>query len=401
MRLFSFMPRVSSRVGRFGSIVFIRSIALALISSVIAIYMSSFLHNDSLVGFAFVFLVIVSIITHFLIIPIIETKSKKTIFIFSCFMIGIGYLLYAVIHNFWLFLLVAVMITIFTALKLAAGGLIIEHISNKKNLSKNEGLMYTFLNLGWVIGPLIAGFILKERDNLNYIFILAAVLIIIAGILLWFFNIDGSAKKGKIDLSVIKNFKDFFNNKNRVKTYFLGAGINFWWSLIFVYMPLLIIKTLSDSYVGFFLFFVIIPLLLLEYHFGYLAGKKGYKKIFVVGNLIAAICALLCFIYFGNIWLIMAIVVVASVGLAMIEGTTESYFFDTLKRGEDQRFYAPYNTAVDIGNLIGEFFPALILLLLPFRFIFLFYALGMLALAVISSTLKEVVESRRRAEGFK
>jgi len=402
MRSFHILPRISGKVGRFGFIIFTRAIAVALISSVIAIYVNSFLHNDSLVGFVFVFLVIISIITNFLIIPIIETKSKKIVFIFSCFMIGIGYLLYSIINNFWLFLIVAILVTVFNALKLASSGLIIEHISNKNNLSKNEGLMYTFLNLGWIVGPLIAGFILREKDNLNHIFILSGILIILAGILLGFFKIDGASKKKRVDFSVIRNFKDFFNDKNRVKTYFLSTGINFWWSLIFIYMPLLIIKTLSGSHVGFFIFFVTVPLLFLEYFFGCVAGKKGYKNIFVIGNLIAAGCALLCFIYFGNIWLIMAILVAGSIGLAMIEGTTESYFFDNLKKsGEDQRFYPSYNTSIDAGNLMGEFLPALILLLLPFRFIFLVYALGMFILAIVSLTVKEVIESRRKANGFR
>jgi len=398
MRLFKFLPK---RIGKLGVVIFTSSLAFAIVCSVMSIYVNSFVHNEALVGFVFTFLVIISMITHFCIIPVIESKSKSKIFMYTLFLIGIGYILYSIIENFYLFLLIAVAITIFTSLRVASSGLLIEHSSNKKSLAKNEGLIYTFMNLAWVVGPLIVGFILEKVDVIKNIFILAAVIVILAGVLFKIFKINYSGKKKKIDTNIFRNFKDFFKDKDRVKAYILSAGITFWWALIFVYMPLLIIQRLNDAWVGFFLFFSMIPLILLQYYFGYYAGKRGYKKIFVMGYLIPAIFAVLCFFYFESIWFIIIAMSLASIGLSMTEGTSEAYFFDVLKDGQDQRFYSPYNTAIDVGSLGGEFIPALILLLLPFKFIFLFFALGMFLLAILSLKIKEVIESRRKADGFK
>ena len=398
MRLFRFLPK---RIGKLGIVIFTSSLAFAIVCSIMSIYVNSFVHNEALVGFIFTFLVVVSIITHLCIVPIIESKSKTKVFMYTLFLIGMGYILYSIIQNLYLFLLVAIAITILTSLRISSSGLLIEHSSNKKSLSKNEGLIYTFMNLAWVLGPLIVGLILEKLDVIRDIFVLAAIIVIFAGILFCLFKINYSGKKKKIDGNIFKNFKNFFRGKNRVKAYLLGAGINFWWALIFVYMPLLIIQRLSDAWVGFFLFFAMIPLILLQYYFGYYVGKKGYKKIFLIGYLIPVIFAVLCFIYFENIWLILASMSLASFGLAMTEGTTEAYFFDILKDGEDQKFYSPYNTAIDVGSLVGEFIPALILLFLPFQFIFLFFALGMFLLVILSSTIKEAIESRRKAEGFR
>lgn len=397
MRVARFIP---VRIERIGVIVLMSYLAFAISASIMAIYVYSFLKNDSLVGLVFTLLAVLSIISHFFIIPVIESKSKSRIFFYTLILTGLGYLLYSIIENFYLFFIVAVFITILSTLRITVSGLLIEHSSTKRNLARNEGIIYTIMNLAWAVGPLIVGFILEQIDNLRNIFIISAIILILAGIVFRFLKVSYSGRRKKVDGGVIKNFREFFRDKKRRTAYILGAGASFWWILIFIYMPLLIIQTLRDFWVGFFLFFVMIPMIFFSYYFGNLVERKGYKKIFVIGFLLTSIMALLGFLFFSNIWTVMLFMCLASIGLAMTEGTSEAYFFDILKKKEDQRFYSPYNTAIDVGNLIGEFIPALILFFLPFRFIFLFFALGMFILALISLRIKDVIESRRKAKKF-
>ena len=394
--MFKIGPKIPSKIGKLGTVLFFASLASAFVGSVIAIYVNSFVNSEALTGFIFTGLVLVAILSNFLIIPIVESKSKTKIFIYSGIMVSIGYFLYSVVNNLWLFLLIACFVTILTSLRIAAGGLLIEHSSTRKNLSKNEGFVYTIQNISWALGPLSVGFILAKLDVIRNIFILAALFMIFSIILFFIFKFSYSGKKKKININPFKNFKDFFKEKNRVKAYILSGGLNFWWGLIYIYMPLLIIKNLNDSWVGFFLFFIVVPLISLEYYFGKLAGKKGYKKIFTVGFLIPAAASLLCFFFFSNIWFIIISLSLASIGLAMTEGTTEAYFFDILNSKEDSRFYSPYNTAIDVGSLFGEFIPALMLLFLPFKSIFLFYGAGMLILGLLALTIKDVFEFKRK-----
>ncbi|GAH40510.1 unnamed protein product, partial [marine sediment metagenome] len=193
----------------------------------------------------------------------------------------------------------------------------------------------------------------------------------------------------------VKNFYSFFTNKDRVKVYILNAGVTFWWSLIFIYSPLFIIKYFNDSYVGYFLFFSMLPLIFIEYYAGKKASEIGYKKIFFVGYLITGILTITCF-FIGNVYWILGFLCLSSFGIGLTEATTESYFFDILKKKEDQRYYAPYNTGIDAGRLTGQFIPALILLILPFKSIFLFFGVVMLFLAVLSLKIKDIVEIKRK-----
>jgi len=134
----------------------------------------------------------------------------------------------------------------------------------------------------------------------------------------------------------------------------------------------------------------------LEYYFGELAGRKGYKKIFFLGFFIPSLIAFSCFLFF-NFWFIFVVLILASFALAMIESTTESYFIDLLRGKEDQRFYPPYNTAIDVGIVFGQVFSALVLLFFDFRYIFLVYGFGMLFLSILSLKMKDVYESRRKS----
>ena len=131
-----------------------------------------------------------------------------------------------------------------------------------------------------------------------------------------------------------------------------------------------------------------------EYYFSKRAGKLGFKKVFKRGYLLVAVLVMMCF-FFSNIYLIMALLVFASVGMAMVEPTSEAYFFDILKGDDEYRFYAPYNTATDFGSFTGRFLPSILLIFLPFEFIFLLFGALMFSLFLISSRVKDVVEKKK------
>ncbi|MFH0808466.1 MAG: MFS transporter [archaeon] len=380
-------------MNRLGLVILISSLAFSFMGTVWAVYLNSFLSNEAYVGLISSLFVAISFISYFVIIPLIERTNKSKLYIASSLLIALGYFMYS-INNFYIFLAAAITVTIATTLRISSMGLIIEHCSKKENLSKNEGYIYTLTNVAWVIGPLLVGFILKEI-GIRWVFIFSSFLIILSIMIFNIAKINCKIKKKRIDGDMLKNFKDFFKSKNRRKAYLLGAGVNFWWSLIYIYFPLLIIKHLHEDYVGYLLFAVVVPLVLSQYYFGKLAGKIGFRKMFFVGFLIPTIAAIICFIFFNNFIVVAIALILASIGLAMTESTTEAYFFDICKKEESQRFYPPYNTAIDAGYLAGELLPALMLLFLPIKFIFLLYAAGLLCLTLVSLTIKDIIENHK------
>lgn len=388
--------RSSSKINKLAFAGMFGGLGFAFYATIWAVYLKSFVESDALIGFISGFLVLISFLSFIFMIPVIEKNSKRKLFILSSTIISIGFFIYFFINDLYIFLFIETILAIFFAIKVSSFGLIVECNSKRRELSKNEGLIYSFLNLSYVIGPLVAGFILA-RLGANYVFLGGAFLIAISVIIFKSTRLKESCFT-KIDGKAFKNFKSFFKNKNRLIAYTLGCGMSFWWSLIYIYMPLLIIETLGASkeiWIGLFLAAIPLPLIFLEYYFGVLSSKKGFKKIFFIGYIIPAIVAFAC-LFFYNIWFILGSLIFASIGLAMTESTTEAYFFDILKKDESQRYYSIYNTALDTGSLFGKVIPAIFLLILPFRTIFIIYALGMLGLAILSLKIKEIVEVRRK-----
>ena len=193
-----------------------------------------------------------------------------------------------------------------------------------------------------------------------------------------------------------KNFRDFFRDKDRVKSYLLAGGISFWWILVYIYIPLYIIRQgLASEWVGYFLFAVPIPLILLEFKFAKLAGKIGFKRMFKYGYLIAFVCALVCF-FLSNIYLVFLFLILGSVGMAMLEPSREAYFFDICDGKEHLRFFGPFNTSVDVFKIVAKLLPALLLVYFDFKVIFLLFAFVMFLLFLLSYKIRDVVESKRR-----
>jgi MFS family permease len=223
------------------------------------------------------------------------------------------------------------------------------------------------------------------------------LLVFLSFIIFKFSGIKDNNIKKKIDSDFIKNFFDFFKDKDRKKAYILGGGVNFWLILIYLYMPIFILNSgLNDLWIGYFLFATALPALFLEYYLAKLAGKTGFKKIFKLGYLILSFAALICF-FVGNIYFIMLILVLASIGLSMIEPTTEAYFFHTVKTKEQEnKYYGPYNTTIDISQFIVKILGGVLLWFLPFKFLFLFFGLFMFGYFLICFKIKEIREDKMR-----
>jgi len=382
-------------IAKLAIIDFIMALASALVTTIWAVYMFEFINSDSGVGFLSAILTFVGFCSYFFIVPIIEKKSKSKIFAWSLFSFGVMYALFALTSSLYSFLVLAFVMAVLGTLRGTSFGIMIRDKSAKRKLSRNEGLIYTFANVAFVFGPLIAGFI-SSRLGINHVFALSSVFIFTTFFLFRFSGIKDTNIRKRAHKDVFRNFFVFFKKRERVFSYILRGGVSLWWVLIYLFMPLFIIENnLGRMWVGYFLFAISVPLILFQYKFAKLAGKIGFKKLFKIGFLIPCILAFICF-FTGNIFVTLGLLVLASIGLAMLEANTEAYFFDILKPKEELRFYGPYNTTMNMNNLLGKLAGASLLLVLPFKFIFLLFSFFMLMMFILSFRIKEIVEEKRR-----
>lgn len=385
---------IFNQIDKLSLISFISTISTAVVSTIWAIYLKSFLNNESYVGFLSSFFTIVAMISSVLLIPYIERTSKSKIYSLSLVCYAVSYILFSILSNIFIIIAIGTFISIMGVLKMTSFGIILRDKSKNNSVSKNIGLVFTFINLSWLLGPLIAGF-LSEKYGFSSVFLLGAGFQILAFALFFNFKINDKRKEKKIDRESFKLVIEFLKNKNRVLIYVLSAGISFWWALIYIYIPMKIISSgLGKTHVGYFLFGAIFPLVIFEYYFGKKASKEGFKKIFFTGYLILSTLSLSCF-FITNLYLMLGILVLASIGVAMLEPTTEAYFFDIISKTQRDKFYSQHYTALNVGHIISTFSCAVILLILPFKFLFLFVCVVTLFLAFLSLRIKNVIEEKR------
>ena len=386
--------KVFTRMGKLAIIGFLVAIALALVDTIWAVYMDSFVHSEAIVGFISAALTLIAIVSCFVLVPIIEKYKKSSLFFWSLILFGITYLLFAINTKFYIFVILAFFLTIFYILRMNSYGIIVKDKSTKTQLSKNEGLIYTFMNLAWVIGPLIAGY-LANAYGINLIFLVSAIFVFLSALAFKVSKINDVNIKKKLDKNIFKNTKEFFKNKNRILSYFISGAVNCWWVLIYLFMPMHIIRTgLNNLWIGYFLFAVAVPLVLFEYKFSKLAGKKGFRKIFKTGFGILVLISLLCF-FITNIYLVLLLLALASIGMAMLESTTEAYFFDIINKKQECKYYGPYNTGIDVCQFIGKILASVVLIFLPFNYIFLLFGALMFLMFLLSFKIKNVIENRK------
>jgi len=248
--------------------------------------------------------------------------------------------------------------------------------------------------MAWVLGPLIAGYLLSSF-GFNLVFVFSAILICLALLVIRISRVKDVSTKKRADVNVWKNFLVFFKNKKRVFAYLLSGGVTVWWSLIYVFVPVYIVESgFSELLVGYFLFAVAVPLVFSEFYFSKVASKKGFKKLFRNGYFIIALSSLICF-FVSNIYVLLLILVLGSVGMGMLESTTEAYFFDILGKNQHLRFYGPFNTADSSLSLIAKLGASAVLFLLPFQYLFLLFGLFMFFYFVLSFFIRDKIESRR------
>jgi len=370
---------------------FIAALSSSLVGTIWAVYMDSFLENMAFVGFLSATLTLVSFLAFFSFIPLMEKFDRAKIYLHALILFAITYILFAINTKFYGFIILAFIFTVLTTLRMTSFGIIVRDNSLQDHFSNNEGLIYTFMNMAWVIGPLISGEV-SARFGINLVFVLAAIFLIFAIIIFKLSKIRSPNIKEKLDGNLIKNFIAFFKSKHRIYAYIMGGGVTLWWSLIYLFIPLYIIRTgLGATWVGYFLFTVAMPLMLFEFYFSTLAGRLGFKKMFKIGFLIPGIISIICF-FLGNTYIILGLLVLASIGLAMVEPTSEAYFFHTVGEKEVSRFYGPYNTTIEINDFIGKMLSATILMFLPFKYVFLFFGFAMFLFVFLSFRIKNVYE---------
>lgn len=378
-----------STVSELGAIRLLNGIGFSIFDAVFAIYMLSMLYKDSYVGYLSAGVAIVTIFANLYLIPMFERKKSSSLFFYSLVAYAIIFCLFAINRNIYVFVFLFVVIHIAKLILDESYDLLVRKESGKNSISRSEGLVYSIGNIGWLVGPLISGFI-AERYSIPMSFLLSAVFIMMSLISFKLSGIHDTTHKIKhVDNKIIKNFKDFIKKKDLLKGFYVNAFNYFWWTMIYLFVPMYMVNNgVSLHYVGVFLFAVVIPAVLFEYKFSKVMVEKTYKRMLSYAFLIIALCSFIAFFEL-NVYFSLSFLIFATIGMAIIEPSTKSYFFMLVKSKKAQEKYlGPYQIAHFCGGLFAKVLFSSILLFLPMKFVFLSVCFVCLMSLVVVRTIK-------------
>jgi len=363
--------RALSRSRKLIFVSFFFAIAFAIVEGVTSLYLNSFGLSESFIGYLSGSLTILSLIVAFSLTPFLERFRLTSMFIFSICVAIIGYTLLGFFYSLYFFIFIMILISTSGVIRITCLDILFRDNTSNRSLNQNGGLFYALLNLGWVVGMVISS-ILLLYIQVQSVFFFTGLFYLIGLTLFIMIHLKNIHKvRKKFDNNPLHNILRYFRNRKLLLPYAMVMGIMSWWSLVYVFVPLFMIRNrLSEPLIGVFFALATIPLIAFEYQVGKISSRKGFRFFFVWGFIGLALVSLALF-FVNNIFIQLAILIGGSIFAAFLEPIQDTFFYKQVGRSDEEVFYPIYGTATHIGAFVGKFSIATVLLTLPDNYAYL------------------------------
>lgn len=361
----------------FSWLALIKGLGFSMLLPVFPIFVKTLVGSESMVSIFYsmiaVLMLISALFSSWLFSKMERTAIVKTsfsvvaiAFFFFIFSVNIGSLSFMEGFRvvFYVFILVAL-------------GLYVRDFSKSKNLGASEGLFYRFSAMGFLIGPLIGGFV-GAYAGYEMVFLLASLVMLVA--LVYFHHLH-IVHRHKIIVNAVRvppveiltNIRQFFANREAVKTFLITIAFMSWICFQRIYVPLYIVSSgYMSSLTGIVFALGLLPLILLEVKVGQYADKHGVRIPITTGFVVMGTLLLAVFV---SPWPLInfLLLIMVNLGSAMVEPLQEYYLFKHLQKKDENHLYGVYMTADPVAFFFTPLIGAAIITVLPFKFLFLFF----------------------------
>ncbi|MFT5832085.1 MAG: sugar phosphate permease, partial [Candidatus Paceibacteria bacterium] len=245
----------------------------------------------------------------------------------------------------------------------------------------SRGLLLTLASLVGAISPLVSGLLIDPTsgDFATAYVVSAATLVPVLIILIFFFKDFSDPEYGEID--VFSAFHTFWINVNIRSVFIAQFVLQMFFMMMVVYTPLYLTGNIGLSWAefGIIMFFAQMAYVIFEYPIGIIADRYiGEKEMMGFGFLIIAIStAWISFVTVPSVLVWSVIMFTTRIGAALVEVTTESYFFKQTK-SSDAQIISFFRITRPLAYVIGAVVASLSLLYVPFNMLFIVFALIMI-----------------------
>jgi MFS family permease len=351
----------------------IESLARASVATVVSVQAYDLLQSSQKVSLLFTAVGIVSLIGTLVVPLIIGRTARRFVYTFGaiCLILAAAAFAAHTLPGQTIGMLIRVFGT--ACLNITTSLYILDHI-RRHDLVRAEPMRLTYSTLSWTIGPAL-GVWLYTRYGVwaPQVFSVFWTLVLLA--LFWYLRLSESriiqAARVNKPGNPLRNVWRFAVQPRLRLAWLIAFGRSCFWSLFFIYAPLLMITSGLGKEAGGILVSAGNAVLIFAMAFGKLSERFTIRRVIafafgVIGiTTIAAGLAGIEYPYFAALMLL-----IAAIGATAVDGVGGLPFMRAVHYHERAEMAGVYRTYVDIAELIPTFIYSILLLFLPLGSVF-------------------------------
>src|SRR3989344_5316158 len=365
----------------------------AFLIYILSAYIAPLVGTERLGAFYFVTFSLVLLALFFLQAFVRFLGKSRTLYLF----LGITVVASAFLSSLplsWLSLAILVLLIVAINLTWVSLDILLEGYSQDSVSGRVRGLYLTIMNLGLILAPFLSIKVLEKDTYAGIFFWLLVGYALVFTIAVLSFRNDNRVLLERIRLRT--TFRKMLREKNLFHIYVVSFGMDFFYALFLVYMPLYLLG-LGDSWndLGIMFTLMLLPFILLQYPLGELADRAyGEKELIALSLLITAGSCLALGFSSGQSFLFVTLMLITTrVGIAGIEVLRDSYFYKQIDQS-DADVIAFFRTTRSVANMVGAFISIALFLVFPLKS-FLFLTAFVLLMSFISALKLEDTQSEK------
>ena len=368
----------------FSYMMFAYSLAVAVLSPVFSQYLESVTGSTFYVGIFVGICSLVTLLVSLFISKILHKFSRIFLLYIGLLGMAVIFFLFFVVESWVAVLFLQILKGFFVAILFIVIPLMVRDYTNKKTLAVEEGFFYWFVNLAWILGPVVGG-CFAYFFGIDFVFLIAAFVLVSSALFLRHKHIfEVADRTDKNTVSILKNLKRFFANYGLRRAYFIDMGLFIWWSIATVCFPLYLVQNgIGEFFVGLFMSLTLIPLIVLEKRIGRTV-KDGCLGVNMRRGFVIMFLAILGAAIADNVYFTVLMFTIVSIGAAFIEPLKEIYLFVHMKKSQENDLFPVYSTSRQFGYFVGPAIGGLIISYFGYQVLFFLVGFGLLSMVYVA-----------------
>lgn len=262
---------------------------------------------------------------------------------------------------------------------------LIETFSSDGLTGRIRGTQLTIMNAGWVVTPVVAGFVLEIYGFPRVFTIALAMTLLVAVIIMLGFR-DMKNHERIRALGFFSTLRTIVRHRSLSHIFIVAFLLQFFYGWMVIYTPLYLLSLgIEWSDIGKIFSFMLLPFVLLQYPAGLLADRwRSERGILILGLCIIAVTTgALFFVHTATLWIWALLLFTTRIGASLIEIMRDTYFFKQVDK-RDVHLIDFFRNTGPLGYMVAPLIAALVLSIAPMQTLFLVLGIIMLGGVVIA-----------------